>query len=121
MKFWELISVFRQEKELLTQILNQKKWKEYLDNYLRVDQLITGQDRNILDGDIPDELVIEVCSKSRIKFWFYPEMEPPRLYSYKAGNNDLIEELTMKETFLRFGGHNLEQALEKSYTEIPGK
>ena len=74
--------------------------------------------RKILDEEIPDDLAIEMCSKSQIKFWFYPQMTPPRLSSYKFRDTFPVDELSTKEAFIKFGGQNIEEALEKSYTEI---
>lgn len=118
MKFWELTSIFRSEKDLLGQALNQNKWQKYFDNYMNLDQIVKVQDRNTLDEEIPDDLAIEVCSKSLMKFWFYPQMRPPRLSSYKFADTYPVDELSTEEAFIKFGGHNLEEALEKSYTEI---
>jgi hypothetical protein len=57
-------------------------------------------------------------SKSQMKFWFYPQMTPPRLSCYKFAGTYPVDELSAKDAFIKFGGHNLEEALEKSYTEI---
>ena len=113
MKFWELTSIFRGEKDLLEQALNQNKWQKYFDNYMNLDQIVKIQDRNTLDEEIPDDLAIEVCSKSQMKFWFYLQMSPPRLSSYKFADTYPVDELSTKETFIKFGGHNLEEAREK--------
>jgi len=121
MKFWELRSIFRSEIDLLGQTLNQKKWQKYFDNYMNLDQIIKVQNRDILDEEIPDDLAIEICSKSQIKFWFYPQMRPPHLSSYKFADTYPVDELSARDAFIKFGGHNLEEALEKSYTEIGDK
>ncbi len=118
MKFWHLTSIFRSEKELLKQTLNQSRWQKYHNNYLTLDHIVQIQDRQILDEEIPDELAIEMCSKSQIKFWFYGQLTPPLLSSYKFADTSPVDELTTKEAYLKFGGYNLEEACEKSYTEI---
>jgi hypothetical protein len=118
MKFWELTSIFRSEKDLLKQTLNQNKWQEYFDNYMQLDQIVRVQDRNILDEEIPDDLANEVCAKSQKKIWFYPQMRFPRLSSYKYADTNPVFELSALDAFIKFGGHNLEEALEKSYIEI---
>lgn len=121
MKFWELTSIFLSEEALLRQVLNQNKWQKYFDNYMNLDQIVKVQNRNILDEEIPDDLAIEICSKSQIKFWFYPQMKPPRLSSYKFANTYPVDELSIQDAFIKFGGHKIEEAHEKSYTEIRNK
>ena len=118
MKFWELTSIFRSEKDLLEQTLNQNKWQKYFQSYLDLEQIIKVQDRNTLDEEIPDDLAVEVCSKSQIKFWFYAQMRPPCLSSYKFADIYPVDVLPIKDAFRKFGGHKVEEALEKSYTEI---
>jgi hypothetical protein len=118
MKFWHLTSMFRSEEDLLKQTLNQSRWQKYFDHYLNLTHIVKTQDRKILDEEIPDDLAVEMCSKSKIKFWFYPHMTPPLLSSYKFANSFPVDELSTKEAYKKFGGHHLEEAVEKSYTEI---
>ena len=120
MKFWELTSIFRSEKVLLKQTLNQNKWQKYFDNYMNLDHIVKVQNRNILDEEIPDDLANEVCAKSQIKFWVYPQMLPPCLSSYKFADTNPVNELSILDAFKNFGGHKVEEALEKTYTEIWG-
>ena len=118
MKFWELTSIFRGEKDLLEQTLHQNKWQKYFHNYMNLDQIVKVQDRDTLDEEIPNDLAIEVCSKSQMKFWVYPEMRPPLLSSYKFADTYPVYEISIKDAFIKFGGHKLEEAIEKTYSEI---
>jgi hypothetical protein len=77
MKFWELVSMFRSEEDLLRQVLNQPEWQKYFDNYINLAHMVKIQDRNTLDEQMPGDLVMEICFKSRIKFWFYSQTNPP--------------------------------------------
>lgn len=118
MKFWELTSAFRSETDLLEQTLKQVKWKKYYDNFLHLNNIILRQDREILDEKIPIELALEICSKSSLKFWLYKSKEPKLLSTFKFDNAEQADLLTASEVLVRFGGKTMEEALEKSYTEV---
>jgi hypothetical protein len=57
MKFWELTSIFRSEKALLLQTLNQTRWQKYFENFINLNNIVKIQDRQTLDEEIPNELV----------------------------------------------------------------
>ncbi len=65
MKFWELTSAFREESNVIVQVLKQDKWKNYFDNYKRLEEIIQKQQRNILDEELPFDLCYEVADKSK--------------------------------------------------------
>ena len=51
MKFWQLISSFK--KENLVSVLGKPKWGKFSKYYANYYQIVTDQDRTILDSDIP--------------------------------------------------------------------
>jgi len=102
MKFWELISFFRDEESVLEGVVVQPKWKPYSD--------LRTQDRAVLDGEIPVELGREALALSEKRFgiddqgWLRPTPFPESV--------KLSQELSALEAFDRFGGSALEEVFE---------
>lgn len=76
------------------------------------------QDRQTLDEEIPNELAFEMCSISKLKFWLIKTKTTTLLYSCQCEDSEPIEILSVKDAFIKFGGHIIEEALDKSYAEI---
>lgn len=109
MKFWELNSAFRSERDILEFILGKPQWKEYGDYFQNYKSLVNEQNRAILDQQVPYELIKEVCQMSKLKFYLYGT----NLHSTKLFGDDHFEELSSLEVFLRYGGASIEEVLEK--------
>ena len=118
MRFWEFTSIFRSEKALLLQTINQTKWQKYFENFINLNNIVKIQDRQTLDEEIPNELAFEMCSISKLKFWLIKTKTTTLLYSYQCEDSEPIEILSVKDAFIKFGGHIIEEALDKSYAEI---
>ena len=118
MKFWELISAFRSEKENLSLILDKPEWKEYKENFQILDEIINQQNRKILDKEIPFQLSKEVCEKSVLKFYLYYERKPQMITSWKKGVDEKFEIVTPLDILLRYGGKFIEETLERSISEV---
>ena len=118
MKFWELISAFRSETENLKTVFSKDIWKKYKLQFDNFQTLVANQDRLILDEEIPFELAKEVCDLSKLKFYLYYREKPQILSSWKQGNNEDFELIDASDILVRFGGHIIEETMERSYTEI---
>ena len=81
MKFWELISAFRSEKENLNSILDKPEWKEFKSQFQNFNENVNQRNREILDKEFPFELAKEVCEKSKLKFYLYYERKPQMITS----------------------------------------
>jgi hypothetical protein len=68
MKFWELISLYRDEIEVLEKTLAEKKWHEFQDMFYDYDFLIESSGRDLLDKVVPIELVTKLASLSQQQF-----------------------------------------------------
>ncbi|MCE9556973.1 MAG: hypothetical protein K8T91_26805 [Planctomycetes bacterium] len=64
MKFWELVSGFRSEPELLQRILADRNWGDFSVWYGEFREIVARQDRQKLDAEIPGELELAVASGS---------------------------------------------------------
>lgn len=109
MKFWELISAFRSERDILEFVLGKPQWKEYDDYFKNFSSLVKEQNRAILEQQIPYELIKEVCQMSKLKFYLYGT----NLRSTKLFGDDNFEKLSSLEVFLKYGGSCIEEVLEK--------
>lgn len=118
MKFWELTSAFRSETDNLKSVLKNDRWKKYHNYYENINSIITKQDRNILDEEIPFHLAKEVCELSNLKFYLYYKDKPHCLSSYKQDTDQPFEELSPFDILVRFGGSFIEETLEKSTSEV---
>ena len=121
MKFWELISAFRSEKENLISVLNKSKWRKFRVNFENIDQIIINQNREILNEEIPFDLAKEACEKSKLKFYLYHENNRQVLRSNQLSTKGKFEEITPLEILLRFGGKFLEETLEKGSSFVQDK
>jgi hypothetical protein len=68
MKFWELISLFREEIEVLEKGLAEKKWHEFQDMFYDYDFLIQSSGRDLLDKIVPNELIMKLATQSQQLF-----------------------------------------------------
>lgn len=118
MKFWELISAFRSEKDNLKTVLEQPKWEKYNSHFGNLETLIKKQDRTILDEEIPFELAYEVCQLSKIQFWLYYKRQPHLLTNWKQGIEEPFEVVSALDILTRFGGSFIEETLEKSMSDV---
>ena len=117
MKFWELISAFREEPKIIRQVLKQKKWKTYYAQYKRFPDIVRQQNRDILDEELPFDLCYEIAVKSNKEYWLSFQETPQVLYNYRPDIEDL-ERLLPVEILVRFGGSKIEDAHEYSYTNV---
>jgi len=117
MKFWELTSAFREEPNILLQVLNQDKWAKYYNNYKRLVEIVKNKERDILDEELPFDLAYEVADKSVREYWLAFDKQPQTLYKYKP-DIDNLERLLPSEILVRFGGDKIEDAHERSSTNV---
>ena len=101
MKFWELISAFRSEKENLNSVLDKPEWKKYKVQFQNIDEVVNQQNREVLDKEIPFQLSREVCEKSELKFYLYYEKKPQMITSWKMGTDEKFEIVTPLDILLR--------------------
>lgn len=121
MKFWELISAFRSEKENLNVVLGRPKWKRYKVQLENFDKMVRQQKREILDEKVPFQLSKEVCENSAQQFYLYYKRRSHIITKRKKEVDDKFEMITALDILLRYGGQYLEQILEKGIIEVNSK
>lgn len=121
MKFWELVSAFRSERENIASVLESPKWAKINAYFQRLDEIVKSQNREILDVEVPFQLAREVCERSKMEFYLYHGSTPQILRSRKINDDGEFEMLSALEVLLRFGGEAIEEALEKGSSTVPPK
>ena len=110
MKFWELVSAFRSEEDLLVSIFSTARWREpYLQYWLSSNQLVSEQRRDILDALVPVDLSREVAARSRLRFFYHPTDRILRSRPTQPGQHSSMTALEIHD---RFGGSIIEEVLE---------
>lgn len=110
MKFWQLLDIFRDEKDTLVKTFENKMWLNYLNYYNNVGTLVKNQQREILDKQVDKKLLLEICKRSR-KTIFYHQAEN-KIYSYNIGSDTI--EISIEEAVLKFNHDSLEEVFEKT-------
>jgi len=118
MKFWELISAFRSEKENLNSVLEKPVWQKFKVNFQNIEKLVNQQNRKILDEEIPFQLAKEVCEKSKLTFYLYYESNPKILTSWKKETDEKFKIFTPLDILLKYSGNFIEAILEKGSIQI---
>lgn len=121
MKFWELVSAFRSETQNLKKVFGKDCWKKYKIQYENLEIILDNQDRKILDEEVPFQLVKEVCELSKLEFYLYYNNIPHRLTTWKQDTDKEFEVIDASDILIRFGGHFIEETLEKSISEVKPK
>ena len=99
-------------------VFSKNCWTKYNTQFENLESIISNQDRNILDEEIPFELAKEVCDLSKIKFYLYYKQIPNVLSSWKQNNDNECEIINATDILIRFGGQYIEETLERSYSEV---
>jgi HEAT repeat protein len=114
MKFWELVSAFREESELVGEVLSRDRWRDpYLAWYAtNFSELVRSGDRAILDALLPLELSREVALASKLRFALDEGTGLLRRAGEQGGDPSSVCELSASEVHDRFGGWIIEEVLE---------
>lgn len=116
MKFWELISVFRSDKEVLINILNEPRWVTYLEWYENINDHLNTQNRQVLDAELPNTLCRRALALSKHKFYIQDNVL--REFKDSLILNPPYELLDALEVFDRFGGASIEEVIEYGSKKI---
>ena len=115
MKFWELVSAFREAPEPLREVLTSDRWGEpYGRWYAAFDRLVTEQDRSVLDAIVPLELSREVALRCPLAIFYVAALGVLR-HVLPDGLDDKgqpLLELTALEVHDQYGGAIIEEILE---------
>jgi hypothetical protein len=68
MKFWQLVSIFRDDLPSLRNILREPARAHYLKWLGQFDELVRTQNREILDHTMPRDLILQAMQASKLTF-----------------------------------------------------
>jgi len=120
MKFWEMVSAFRDQKTILERVLRNPRWQaDFWEKYQDFERLVERQDRQTLDAFVPIELSREISAQCHeLIFHFNPEKGVLlKLVSGKALDDKHIV-MTVLAVHDQFGGSIIEEILEKGSANI---
>jgi hypothetical protein len=113
MKFWELVSVTREEPELMDRLLDNPDWHGYHSWYTNYGQLVRRQDRQKLDSELPDDISRHILTASRAKYYLSDGFIRTRPH----GSSNAV--MSAAEIYERYGGSLLEDVQEAGLVAIP--
>lgn len=112
MKFWELTSVFRDQPEVLKRVLKTRQETQLLEWIDDINNIISQQDRSILDRTIDDSLCVAILAEHN--GMLYQSSKYLRTHPIE---NEI--QLSFVEVFKKYGGSIIEETLEKGIAAIP--
>ncbi len=107
MKFWQLVSGFREEREMLDAVFADGDWGKFNHWYTEFDSLVDQQSRTVLDTVIPGSLARTVASRSTQTFSLTSDGTLRLARSDSDG-----ETLAAIDVLERFGGAVIEDVRE---------
>jgi hypothetical protein len=120
MKFWEVVSAFRDEPDILATVFGGDRWRsEYHELYSHFDELVSEQRRDVMDMRLPLELTREIaanCHKKR--FWYDPTRQELRVADEVFLIPGRYIEMTALEVHDRFGGSMIEEVYEYGSAQV---
>lgn len=116
MKFWEVVSGFREYPQVLLAVLSSAPWKDdYLDAYKQINQLINTQNREKLDSVVPLELTRQICAACPAKFYLQSD---GWLSAHQPQDKNDFRVLSALEVHTLFGPAVIEEANEKGTAKV---
>ena len=112
MKFWELVSVCREEPELLQRLSGNPAWAQYLAWAADFDRLVQTQDRSTLDSEVSDDAARHVLAGSRATYF----LSNGYLRTNRLDPGD--QTMNSVDVFDRYGGSLLEDVNERGAVPV---
>ena len=106
MKFWQVISVFRDEPGILANTLT----GELLEQFQNIGNIIRAQERVVLDAEIDSEFLKQICTKSKKKIFLSKDSN--KIFSYRTNNKDI--EIPLLDAITLFKHDAIEEVFEKT-------
>ena len=118
MKFWQLVSLFRDEEPVLESVLKDPQWALYFQWYSDYEQHAKSRNTSLLNAEMPDVLCRDAARLSKKNYYVHQE----HLYRYDVHRDHLYPPalrmptgaslMSALEAFEKFGGTALEEVLE---------
>jgi hypothetical protein len=104
MKFWEVVSAFREDRKL----------DQYWQHFMKWDVLVDTQQRDILDQSVPLDLTREICQEVQLSFVLSRDARSTWLRSNLPGRNSErnLPKLSALDVHERYGPAVIEEVRE---------
>ena len=114
MKFWQLTSIFRSEKEMLTKEFKTPKGEPYGLFYADIAGIVARREVKILNSIVDDDFVRQVCKNSNKKLYYSSSLG--LLFSY---DNDFVDKIIPIAKAIELFEHDaIEETFEKSQAKV---
>ena len=108
MKFWQIVSIFRDDLSSLESVFRAERDPVYLEWLTNFKELVRKQNRQILDARLPEDISERVMRASKLKFYISNGfLKVSTDQSPKANNY-----LTALDVYTKYGTNAVEDALE---------
>lgn len=109
MKFWEVMSAFREMDDILEAVFREHPWRDvYWESFLHFHHAVVCHDRQVLDAPVPLELSREIAARYPQSLFLDPEQHILRA----VRSTSRYQELTMLEVHDQYGGAMIEEVME---------
>ena len=112
MKFWQLVSIFRDDPSLLEKCVEESA-REYLNSFRDFKHHVDTQNRAILDAELPESLCLRALRLSKLRF----QVTGGCLRSHNPDDSQ-ARSLNAVEVYKLYGGSVIEETLEYGSTPI---
>jgi len=120
MKFWEVISAFRDHEEVVVRVLSPAEWrKPYLGWYHQWKELVNDQNRLILDAWVPIQLTREIVKQIPTYYSFDEKSRNLRADRVGMSGSQTVRRLTALQVHDQFGGALIEEVEEYGSAIVP--
>jgi hypothetical protein len=118
MRFWELMSAFREWPDVLHEVFASEPWRrDYLALHERFNELVDRQDRAVLDAPVPLALSRQVAARCPHRFAYDSVSRVLQPWPGVPSGARLVE-MTALEVHDRFGGSVIEEVFEKASARV---
>ena len=112
MKWWQLLWLLDDNLEFLQEILADPEWASYGEWFRNRESIRIKQRRDILDAYVPDALCLKSLEGCRIRFL----VENGQMYGGFPESD--TSKLTAVETYTKYGGEDLVDAVDRGVAQI---
>jgi hypothetical protein len=116
MIFSELVSVFKDEQDVLEQGMSEKRWSDFLDLFYDYDFLVLANHDQVLDKVVPDLLIQKLAGLSAQKYVFDPKNKVLTLQN-EVEKTD-VDALSMQAVLETYGDASLVAISEKGLFKV---
>lgn len=112
MKFWQLISIARENPESIQEAAKNPKWEKYLKWHDEFSMIVNDQDRAKLDEVLPEDFIKSVLENIPIHLFI------SHGYLRTRCLDEADEQISILNAYERFGGSYIDEVLEAGSVKV---